>query len=216
MKTKILLVFALLLAGISCKKDTPASPYPKAGLIYYFGFNDTVADKQNYATMGTAKFSYVTGISGKAVHFNGVDEALEFIPTAPVVNTKISLSFWYKTAEAGNTKYFISGNGFRFATALGSIAFVISVPKIVNAHSNALEPNKWTHVVGTYDGTKIQIYINGVLVATTINSGSISGFNSSMMLGVYQSIYWAGSIDELYIYNRPLSQAEVTQLYNLK
>jgi hypothetical protein len=216
MKTKILLVFALLLAGISCKKDTPASPYPKAGLISYFGFNDTVADKQNYATMGTAKFSYVTGISGKAVHFNGVDEALEFIPTDPVVNTKISLSFWYKTAEAGNTKYFISGNGFRFATALGSIAFVISVPKIVNAHSNALEPNKWTHVVGTYDGTNMHIYINGAWVASKNNPSSTADFNSSLIFGVDQASYWAGSIDELYIYNRALSQAEVTQLYNMK
>jgi len=216
MKTKILLLCGLLLVGISCKKDTPASPYPKDGLISYFGFNDTVLDKQNYATIGTAKFSYVTGISGKAVHFNGVDEALEFIPTAPVVNTKISLSFWYKTAEAGNTKYFISGNGFRFATALSSAAFVINAPNIDNAHSNANLPNQWTHVVGTYDGTSIQIYVNGVWIASTNNPGSISGFNSSMMLGVYQSIYWAGSIDELYIYNRPLSQAEVTQLYNLK
>ena len=216
MKTKILLVCGLLLTGISCKKDTPASPYPKDGLISYFGFNDTVADKQNYATMGTAKFSYVTGISGKAVQFNGVDEALEFIPTAPVVNTKISISFWYKTAEAGFTKFFISGNGFRVGTALGSVGFHINAPNTDNAHSNANLPNQWTHVVGTYDGTSIQIYVNGVWVATTINSGSISGFNSSMMLGVYQAVYWAGSIDELYIYNRALSPAEVTQLYNLK
>ena len=219
MKTKILLVFGLLLASFSCKNDnnaTPATLYPTDGLLSYFGFDDTVVDKQNFAIINFAKSGFGTGKIGKCVTFNGVDDVLEFTPKTPDLNGKISLSCWVKTAEAGNSKSFISGNGFRLVTTASKVAMVVSSPNTNYATSNPITANEWTHVVGTFDGTSIQIYINGALVASTNNPGNIGGFNALLKLAKDNGVYWAGSIDELYIYNRALSQAEVTQLYNLK
>ena len=72
MKTKILLVFAFLLAGISCKKDTPASPYPKDGLISYFGFNDTVLDTHNFADLTNNKIVFNSTTAGVyQINFGG-------------------------------------------------------------------------------------------------------------------------------------------------
>lgn len=216
MNRKWLLFTVVLSFGFSCKRDVSKPAYPTEGLISYFGFNNTILDKQNYATMGTAKYTFGTGKIGKCVTLNGVDEVLEFIPLVPTDHSKISISVWIKTNESGSTKYFIGGNGFGLATSLGKVSMIISNPITDAAISNSITANQWTHVVGTYDGVNIQIYINGSWLASKNHPGSISGFNSSLFLGLVNGKYWAGSIDELYFYNRALSQAEVTQLYQLK
>ena len=77
---------------------------------------------------------------------------------------------------------------------------------------------KWTHLVGTYDGTKIVFYINGAVAGTTPASGTTIQDNVTA-LGIGNApdgwnIPWSGLIDETRIYNRTLSPAEVNQLYN--
>jgi len=217
MKTKILLIAGLLLALFSCKKDKPLTA-PQAGLISYFNFDDNLIDQKGYASNGvsTGNPSFTKGKIGKCITYDGVNDVVEFTPTTPVGNGKISLSCWVKTAEAGNSKYFISGNGFGLATTASKVSMVISAPNTSSAISTPITANEWTHVVGTFDGTNIQIFINGSWVASTNNPGNMGGFNSVLKLAKVNGIYWAGSIDELYIYDRALSQAEVTQLYNLK
>jgi hypothetical protein len=217
MKTKFLLLASLLVLGISCKKDKPLTA-PQTGLISYFNFDENLKDQKGYASDGvfTGNPSWTVGKIGKCVTYDGVNDVLEFTPTTPIGNGKISLSCWVKTAEAGNVKYFISGNGFGLATTASKVSMVISAPNTSSAISNPITANEWTHVVGTFDGTNIQIFINGSWVASTNNPGNMGGFNSVLKLAKVNGIYWAGSIDELYIYNRALSPAEVTQLYNLK
>jgi len=70
----------------------------------------------------------------------------------------------------------------------------------------------------TYNGNDNKLYINGVLADTLTGVGNMSAYFSAILLGkvLTENKYLQGSIDELYIYNRALSQAEVTQLYNLK
>lgn len=75
--------------------------------------------------------------------------------------------------------------------------------------------NTWTHVVATYDGTTMKIYLNGTLagsknIATTINTSS-----GSFMIGRGSgtTYLFKGKLDETRVYNRALSPAEVRQLY---
>ena len=63
----------------------------------------------------------------------------------------------------------------------------------------------------TYDGVNIRYYENGVLVATTPATGSITNGNGGLQIGG-NSIwgeYFTGRIDEVRVYNRALSAAEV-------
>ncbi|CAF1466854.1 unnamed protein product [Rotaria sp. Silwood1] len=83
--------------------------------------------------------------------------------------------------------------------------------------------NTWTHVSLTYStGNGYTLYINGVLFGSTgtVSYSSINSFanlcigypntcSSSSVNGYYQ-----GYLDELYIYNRELSQSDVTSLAN--
>lgn len=77
--------------------------------------------------------------------------------------------------------------------------------------------NTWYHVVMTYDGSTLRLYVNGVLDISTGfgNSISYSMTNSSLRIGAMVGYpnYMSGRIDEVRIYNRALSTAEIQKHY---
>ncbi len=72
-------------------------------------------------------------------------------------------------------------------------------------------PNTWTHLATTYDGTTQNLYVNGALVASRPQAGAVVTAPNPLHIGG-DSIwgeYFSGIIDEVRIYNRALSQAEI-------
>jgi hypothetical protein len=69
----------------------------------------------------------------------------------------------------------------------------------------------WTHVVLTYNGKDINLYMNDTLIGTKAVTGAID-FSKANIAQVYGSDY-TGSFDDLAIYNRGLNKSEVTHLY---
>lgn len=116
---------------------------------------------------------------------------------------KIGMSFYSQTSTAANF----------FKTSNSAVASV----------------GTWVHVCGTYDGTGssgvgVKFYSNGSLVASTVgNTGTYVAMNNttaSLELGVAlrtsgSVIYSNGAMDDVRIYNRVLSTAEITRLYNI-
>ena len=75
----------------------------------------------------------------------------------------------------------------------------------------ALALNTWTHLATTYDGTTLRIFVNGAQVTTLAVTGSIATSTGALMIGgnTMWGEYFAGLIDEVRIYNRALSAAEI-------
>jgi len=73
----------------------------------------------------------------------------------------------------------------------------------------------WHFVVGTYDGSTLKYYVDGSLSDSTSYSGSIPTNNENTNIGLYgnDSAYFQGSIDELRIYDRVLTESEVKDYY---
>lgn len=225
MKTKFLLLAGLLLATFSCKKDKPSIDLQK-GLVSYFNFDDNLKDQKGYASDGipTGNPTFTAGKIGKAITFNGTNQSLFFTASPQQAPTGFSYSIWinYSPIAAGSVgsvlllqdKNFVS-NTLVAQSANTLFSFLIDQNGIVFIKNAA--PNTWLHIALTFDGTVYKTYLNGNLVNNVNRQGAISGFFSSLELGyIPAGVYLNGSIDELYIYNRALSQAEVTQLYNLK
>ncbi len=76
---------------------------------------------------------------------------------------------------------------------------------------NALPLNTWTHLATTFDGTTIRVYRNAVLVSTLASAGSFDTSANPLRLGgnLTWGEWWAGSIDEVRVYNRALSATEI-------
>jgi hypothetical protein len=79
--------------------------------------------------------------------------------------------------------------------------------------------NMWYHIVGTWDGTTRTIYVNGVAEGTNNTAQSRANVGGNTAIGRPGSytggLYFPGVIDDVRIYNRALTAAEVTRLYNL-
>ena len=76
--------------------------------------------------------------------------------------------------------------------------------------------NEWNHVVGTFDGSQIQLYVNNSLINTVSFSGTLRPL-SGITIGNDSSSgnrRMDGNIALSKVYNKKLSAAEVSQNYN--
>jgi hypothetical protein len=77
--------------------------------------------------------------------------------------------------------------------------------------TSALTANTWAHLAATYDGAIVRLYVNGVQVISRAQTGNIATSTNPLQIGgnsIYGE-YFQGTIDEVRIYNRALSAAEV-------
>ena len=75
-----------------------------------------------------------------------------------------------------------------------------------------LTANTWVHLAATYDGTTQRLFVNGAQVASRAQTGSLTVSTGAVRIGGNQVFgeYFQGRIDDLRIYNRALSAAEIT------
>ena len=82
-----------------------------------------------------------------------------------------------------------------------------------------LSNGQWAHLVGVYDGSNARLYWNGNLVDTTA-AGYMDENTNAVDLGIAENVdlsddrYLHGTMDEVRVYNRTLSPAEVGALHD--
>jgi hypothetical protein len=81
----------------------------------------------------------------------------------------------------------------------------------------SLTPNNWYHIVGTYDGTTLNLYVNNVLVDTTNYTGNPVSSQGGIRLMTRWDLpdYWGGRLATVDIYDKALSNSQVTSKWNL-
>jgi hypothetical protein len=80
----------------------------------------------------------------------------------------------------------------------------------------AAQLNKWQYVVFAWNGTTVNFYFNGVQYTAT-KSGMATPTGTQIRIGVpswNSTSYWYGGLAGIKVYNKTLSQAEVTQNFN--
>ena len=78
--------------------------------------------------------------------------------------------------------------------------------------SAAISDNTWHHVVGTYDGSNVKIYVDGVLKATDARTDDIVSTTADLNIGIFRDCVnkeFKGKIDEVRIWNDERTEAEI-------
>ncbi|MFE0692538.1 LamG-like jellyroll fold domain-containing protein [Streptomyces sp. NPDC058869] len=178
------------------------------------------------------------GVKGRAARFNGTDGYARIGDTSgPHVNTSRSftISAWAKldkkptraaiiTAQAGEHRpglelyYSASYDRWAFSQYADDTADAKIVRAMQSDGVTAL-PGDWVHLVGVHDtvADTLTLYVNGS-EAGTVRLGGAFYANQSMYIGATNhsgtiSNYFPGSIDEVRLFDRPVSAEEVLQMY---
>ncbi len=137
-----------------------------------------------------------------AYHFTSAMTASAWVKPATTVGTQAIVDKWSSPDSYG---LFLSNGSFQF-----KVAFPNGVYKIASAPATA---NAWSHVTGVYDGSKVSIYVNGALVASTTASGNMQSSSRAIEIGNWPaSSPFKGVIDEVNLFGSALSAAQVAQL----
>jgi len=183
--------------------------------------------------------TWVDGKRGKALNFDGVDDYVNAGSAASVTDLPaITVSAWIFPRIAGENNRgrivckatdctSVLNNGWYFGIAGSNLGLQFAVDYSTNFNwpsvDNVISLGKWQHVAVTWNGNtsvaNAQIYVNGVAVSRSGGSdGSdtrTSDSGKSLIIGECASSTCAfnGLIDEVRIYNRALSAAEIQALY---
>ena len=195
-------------------------------LAYNFNgnFND-INGVNNLAQNGTVTFTTDRKGGNTAVQFgSGYLQTVNNLPASSVW----SVSFWMKNNSNSAITVFGGESGvnksqtFNFVMNDAGVNYYITIKgSSFNRWrtSDNLKDNIWHHYVFILDRTKlaneeIQVYIDGVKKNTIqfSSSDSSGNFVSSRINFGQQS--WTGLLGDIKIYNRPLNQTEITNLYN--
>lgn len=188
--------------------------------------------------MSKKVFAVAAGIAYRnklSVLFGGVDEFVNLgVNFAFERTNSFSLVGWFKTTGAGGSLVSKRGpstqfQGWEINNSSGSLRFNLTNN---NATNNRLQVKTtdatfndgvWHHFAATYAGTSLasgmKIYIDGSSEALTTDFNTLSATilnGTSANLGARNSSDnpFIGNLDECAIYDKELSAAEVTQIYN--
>lgn len=182
------------------------------------GFDGTIAGTPTFGAAG-ALLDGTTAIS-----FSGDDEVtvadnVAFRPTTISVEAWIYPTNYtaFNTILAKASGSWTAGGYGLFVTS-GATEIKFFINSYLTNYASATVPttNTYTHVVGTYDGVAIKLYINGALVSTTPYTTAITHDTGSLKIGNHGGgAFWQGRLDEVAIYGRAISPDEVLQHYRL-
>jgi hypothetical protein len=177
----------------------------------YVGSNDGANGTQNGATAVT----YGPGKVGQAFALNGTSYVQVPNAASLQITTALTIEAWiYPTALGGRVVDKITAgtaDGYLLDTVGSKLRLIIgavSVSSVANLPTNA-----WVHVAGTWDGANARVYVDGVLAATSAVS-TLPSNNLALRIGADSTgaNRFAGTIDEVGVYNRALSTAELAAI----
>lgn len=202
--------------------------YWKCNETAWAGSANEVKDSSGNAEHGIAVGGATTNSAGKLGRcgiLDGSDDRVDCGTIALAGTNTCSMQCWFKCADGefddikalcGENEicwlqggYPAVGDG-RFTVNNGSTWFAVEY------NSADLDDGNWHHLVGTYEGVKVHLYVDGTEFGTGTSCTGNLKTDGTFKIGADASnnIEFGGSIDEVAIWNRALSATEVTKLYN--
>jgi glucose/arabinose dehydrogenase len=188
----------------------------------------------------TTETLFVNGKSGQALEMRGeFRESIEIMNSPELNPGHLSVSFWMMPTAIEPYGHIVSHSnrpqtaGWQFdvfrttgsgpsGSQTGTLRF-----GVFNTNGTFFSPagvqvpaDRFTLVTGTFDGSTIRLYIDGVFVGQAEFEGEYNA-DPGLPLRIGSAAYcsscnrWSGIIDELRIYDRALGDDEIKQLYNV-
>jgi hypothetical protein len=213
-----ILVMALVVIASSVSRG--ADPTLVGWWKFDEGSGTTANDSSGNENHGTFNGDpqWVNGKFGKALKFDGGSDYLD-VPDSDSLDIngdQLSIVAWINGESWSLAKHIVR----KIADEAASPIYVFRVqPDQVRAilstsagnttiqGATVLPTNEWVHVALAYDGGEARIYVNGELDVSSNVSGEITQSNNELRIGLGDPAgYFHGTIDDVRIYNKALTQ----------
>lgn len=210
------------LAGAQCQPWTPQAV--EENPAHWWSGDNTALDLVNGAQGNLQNGAgYGAGVVGQSFSFDGASQNLT-VPNSQdwtLGSCDFSISLWAKANVAAQLAPFIShdegpgdANKWIFWVDWGGLTFHINSPtlgpiNVVAYNPFTLAPGVWYHFAVTRKGSLYVLYVNGLPVASGTDTHAVPAASAPLMIGQAEAFPFNGLIDEVKIYNRALSAAEV-------
>ncbi|MFN3334420.1 MAG: LamG domain-containing protein [Caldilinea sp.] len=175
---------------------------------------------------------YTYGVMGAGITMDTVDDGMVVAYDSSLDYSLITISAWIKLNALPPSDLFavvsrLQTSGFGLVIRPnGSIQFQVysdSAIRYATSASSTIDTGNWHHLVATYDGNNLVVYMDGVARATTPYAGVISyRINNALCIGVDAGSGTLsctggrrvnGAIDDVAIWDVGLTAGEVATLY---
>ncbi|MDD5431331.1 MAG: LamG domain-containing protein, partial [Candidatus Pacebacteria bacterium] len=184
---------------------TGATEYDKSG-------------NSNTGTWGGTGTHYAGGKVGSyAGQFNGSDDILSCGSSTSLRPTNtVTVTAWINGSfsSKGAVSYHYNVGDSSYGIREGTVQVYTSSSNTVSMTSGS----GWYFYAMTYDGSTLTGYKNGASIGSTAASGNIT-YNYGMCIGAQHCVsggyhFFSGYIDDVRVYTRALSAAEISAIYN--
>ncbi len=217
-----------------CEANVPC--FLTQGLVAYYPFDGNTDDASGNGHHATAFNTTLTtdrfGAANAAYHFNGVNGYMTAAGVPIPTNNAFSWSLWIKAEEPSVRGPIIEraqafgvdltspvlftepSSSLSFGTCCAGNGFSLQTP------NNSIPANQWFHFVGTSaQAGRRALYLNGQKVAEM--TGTAYGQELELFIfgrdrmddPMIDNVYFPGTLDDIRIYDRELSAAEVLALF---
>jgi|GEM_PF-1101174 len=190
--------------------------------------NDLLGAHNGFLTNGA---SFVPGEAGQAFSLDGADQYVVIPdPSSTLQPASLTVEAWVNIDAMSGTQVIAAkpyGNGTLDSWALFTVGNALW-GGVANSSGNGTfltytwspAPNSWHHVAYTYDNATAQqaLYVDGAQVSSGATIGPMDYDSNPMQIGAdiengIPAYFFAGAIDEVSLYSRALSAAEIGTIY---
>jgi hypothetical protein len=230
----VFLVFWMVQTGSIIRPSAP--PDLNNGLTGFWSFNQNdISSTTSYIHSGQVKHGMrvngaqqTAGRIEQALEFDGVDDYVLTDTLSKFISASTgTIAVWMKPIGAP-----LTGKSFQLPAAVADVGGFAGIHRGINNGDDRIwvynwdgnedgigisyTVDEWVHIVWVHDGGVLYAYKNGVLAGST-PSGDTVELTHTLAIGdgLQHNAKFIGSIDDVRIYNRMLSQQEVTHLYHM-
>lgn len=204
-------------------------------LVGWWMFEENTTDSSTYSNDGTrygdVSYDDTDEVSGYYSLYDGNGDYVEVVDDSSLdITDEITIEGYIKLDASGNNyqgtiagkwmdlsgvnerSYLLTVNQYRQASFYISTSGA-NYPKAM--WSTPLELDRWYHLAGTYDGTDIKLYVDGVLEHTWNYPATIHTNNEALLIGANDGYggsnrkFTDGKIDDVRIWNKALTDEEI-------
>jgi uncharacterized protein (TIGR02145 family) len=204
-------------------------PYDPSHVAYY-PFNGNANDESGNSNNGTVYGATIVedrfGNPNSAYHFNGNTDRIAISNSPSLIFTDaLTISCWVKFEDlpgafhsiilsqtgAGYSGWLFDGYNSKMRLCKTGNGFDLGTTSMLN--------NTWYHLVATFGNSTLTYYLNGVYDGSYAAPQNIIPSGTTLMIGNYNygvgNQVMIGTIDDINIYNRVLTQIEIDSLYHI-